>query len=68
MSPKSTPYTPTENLSGKPTRDAPHMINERRVKRGYRKMGKINLDLSECGGAGDLAEYEKWLKEIGNKT
>ena len=56
MSRKSTPRKPKES--------PPHMINERRLKRGYRKMGKINIDLSECGGAGDLAEYEKWLKEI----
>jgi hypothetical protein len=41
----------------------PHMINERRIGRGYRAMGKINLSECENGGA-DLAEYEKWLKEI----
>ena len=45
------------------TQAPPHMIKERRVKRGYRAMGKINL--AECeGGGSDIAEYEKWLKEI----
>ena len=48
----------------KPTEAAPHMINERSLKRGYRKMGKLNAELAECGDWDCLAEYEKWLKEI----
>ena len=44
---------------------APHTIIERRIGRGYRKTGKLNLAESESAlSAGGLAEYEKWLKEI----
>ena len=57
MSRKSSPM--------KPKTTAPHNIKERRLRRGYRKTGKVNLAESEDSlMPGDLAEYEKWLKEI----
>ena len=48
----------------KPKEAPPHIIDERRLKRGYRAMGKVNLSECAAGGGADLAEYEKWLKEI----
>ena len=55
MSRKSSPM--------KPKAPAQHTILERRIGQGYRKTGKINLAESSAG-AWELAEYEKWLKEI----
>ncbi|MDR1094404.1 MAG: hypothetical protein LBL66_09690 [Clostridiales bacterium] len=40
------------------------MIKERRMAENYRAMGAVNLFESDGGGGIDLAEYEKWLKEI----
>ena len=47
-----------------PKEAPPHTIEERRAEQGYRRMGKINLAECESGGSPDLADYEKWLKEI----
>ncbi len=45
----------------RPFRFFPHIM-ERRMKRGYRKAGSVNLTEAEQGlCAGDLCEYEKWL-------